>query len=230
MLMAGSAPSGTAVRGALLLALTFASGAIDAISYLGLGRVFTGNMTGNMILLGLAAARVQGLEALRSATAFAGFAIGVVLAARLLGRGVQAGVWPRRVTWALTIDLALLVALTAGWMASGGHPERPWLQVLIVFSGAAMGVQSAAMQRLAVPSVSTTYVTGTLTSVFMELALLGHPARGWGLRAGVVLALGVGAVLDGLVLLHWPVFAPLIPLAALAAVTATAAWAFRERS
>jgi uncharacterized membrane protein YoaK (UPF0700 family) len=40
------------VRDLLLMALTFSSGAIDAISYLALGKVFTAFMTGNIVFLG----------------------------------------------------------------------------------------------------------------------------------------------------------------------------------
>ncbi|MFI5268085.1 MAG: YoaK family protein, partial [Chloroflexota bacterium] len=213
--MVNTAFSNHSVRNALLVALTFTSGAIDATSYLGLGRVFTANMTGNMVLLGLAAGRVQGLEALRSGTAFAGYVIGVVIGARLLGRRRDADVWPRRVTLALAIELVLLCGMTAGWLLTGAQPVRPWLEILIAFSAAAMGIQSAAAQRLAVPGVATTYVTGTLSSVVTELGLFGHPTTGWPLRAGVVLGLGAGAGLDALVLLHWPLLAPLVPLLAL---------------
>src|SRR5260370_15104879 len=35
-----------------LLVLTFTTGLVDAASYLGLGHVFTANMTGNIVLLG----------------------------------------------------------------------------------------------------------------------------------------------------------------------------------
>lgn len=202
------------------MALTFASGAIDATSYLGLGRVFTANMTGNLVLLGLAAGRVQGLEALRSGTAFAGYALGVTVASRLLGRDLRSHAWPSRVTAALAVELAPLAALAVGWVLTGGKPVRPWLELLIASSAMAMGVQSAAVQRLAVPSISTTYVTGTVTSLFTELALFGHPATGWPLRAAVITALVAGAGLDALLLLQAPLLAPLLPLLVLAAVTA----------
>jgi uncharacterized membrane protein YoaK (UPF0700 family) len=230
-LVSGPQSGGHSVRDALLISLTFVSGAIDAISYLGLGRVFTANMTGNLVLLGLAAGRVQGLEALRSGTAFAGYAIGVVIGSRVMGRvAAERDVWPRHVTRALAIEVALLAALTAGWLLAGAQPVRPWLEVLIAFSAAAMGIQSCAAQRLAVPSVSTTYVTGTLTSAVADLALLGAATTGWPLRASVVLALVVGAGLDALVLLHWPLLAPLIPLVALAAIAAIAAKSFPKPS
>src|SRR5437868_15296221 len=44
-----------------LLALTFTTGLVDAVSYLGLGRVFTANMTGNVVLLGFGVAGAGGL-------------------------------------------------------------------------------------------------------------------------------------------------------------------------
>ncbi len=214
------------VRNLLLIALTFASGAVDATSYLGLGRVFTANMTGNFVLFGLGVARVQGLEVLRSGMAFVGYVAGVAVSARVLGRGGANDVWAARVTVVLALETAMLGALTAGWLATGAAPVRPWLEVLIVCSGMSMGMQSSAAQRLAVPSVSTTYVTGTLTSAVTELALFGHPTSGWPLRACVVLSLGVGAGIEAVILLHVALLAPFLPLLVLAAITATAARRF----
>jgi len=219
--------SDSSVRNALLVALTFVAGAVDATSYLGLGRVFTANMTGNMILLGLGAGRIQGLDVLRSGTAFVGFAVGVAIGARILGRSGSPEIWHRRVTVALGIETVLLGSFAVGWLWTSAEPQRPWLEALIAISAGAMGIQSAAAQRLAVASVSTTFVTGTLTSVITQLALFGHPTTGWPLRAGVVLALTLGAGADAVVLLHAPVLAPLVPLLALAAVVATAARCFR---
>ena len=46
--------SAAARRDLLLLGLTWAAGFVDAVSYLGLGNVFTANMTGNTMLLGIA--------------------------------------------------------------------------------------------------------------------------------------------------------------------------------
>jgi uncharacterized membrane protein YoaK (UPF0700 family) len=51
----------------LLLALsllTLVTGLVDAACYLGLGRVFTANMTGNVVLLAFGAAGAQGLPVL----------------------------------------------------------------------------------------------------------------------------------------------------------------------
>ena len=75
-------------RDAMVLVLTWAAAGIDAISYLGLGHVFTANMTGNTVLLGLAIGQGQGLAALGSIVALAGFALGVAISA-LVHRGAD---------------------------------------------------------------------------------------------------------------------------------------------
>src|SRR5258707_6759506 len=73
-----------------LIALTFTTGLVDAVSYLGLGRVFTANMTGNVVLLGFGIAGSGGLPVLAPIISLAAFLIGAVvggiLAERLLER------------------------------------------------------------------------------------------------------------------------------------------------
>ncbi|MBA2696132.1 MAG: DUF1275 domain-containing protein, partial [Actinobacteria bacterium] len=73
----------------LMLALTFSTGVIDAVGYLGLDRVFTGNMTGNVVLLGMAVAGDTNLPSLRLALALLFFMMGAVLAGRLLRKGAE---------------------------------------------------------------------------------------------------------------------------------------------
>ena len=68
---------------ALLMVLTIIAGVIDAISVLGLGRVFTANMTGNTVFLGFALAGVPGFSPLRSVAALAAFLVGAVVGGRL---------------------------------------------------------------------------------------------------------------------------------------------------
>ena len=46
---------------ALMLVLTFTTGINDAVGYLGLDKVFTGNMTGNVVILGMALTGADGL-------------------------------------------------------------------------------------------------------------------------------------------------------------------------
>src|SRR5881397_3790090 len=73
-----------------LLALTFTTGLVDAVSYLGLGRVFTANMTGNVVLLGFGIAGSGGLPVLAPIISLVAFLLGAVvggiLSKRLLER------------------------------------------------------------------------------------------------------------------------------------------------
>ena len=69
---------------ALMLALTFSTGIIDAVGYLGLDRVFTGNMTGNVVILGMGLAGADDLALLGPAVALVSFMAGAVIGGRVL--------------------------------------------------------------------------------------------------------------------------------------------------
>ena len=69
-----------------LLAMTAVTGLIDAVSFLSLGRVFTANMTGNIVILAFATARVPGLSIARSLTALLAFLAGAMLGGRIMAR------------------------------------------------------------------------------------------------------------------------------------------------
>ena len=63
-------------RDSLVLLLAWAAGSVDAIGFLGLGHVFTANMTGNTVLLGLSLGEGRSLAALANVTALSGFILG----------------------------------------------------------------------------------------------------------------------------------------------------------
>ena len=152
------------IRNGLLLLLACAAGAIDAISYLGLGRVFTANMTGNTVLLGLALVQADRQEALRASLALVGFLGGGILGAWVVEKGPSAGLWPRTVTVALGLEWGFLLVFAVGWLYIGGEASTFAARgSLIVLSALAMGVQSAAARRLEVSGIATTYITGTVT-------------------------------------------------------------------
>ena len=156
-------------RDLMLLALTWAAGNIDAIGYLGLGRVFTANMTGNTVLLGLHLGQEQGAAALRAFVALVSFGVGLVMGALIVERIRGTGPWPPAVTWALALEAAMLAAFAAGMYLTASLREVIEAQALIAVSAIAMGIQSAAVRRLNVPGIATTYVTGTLTTAVTSL-------------------------------------------------------------
>src|SRR5271155_5738224 len=89
-----------------LLVLTFTTGLVDATSYLGLGRVFTANMTGNIVFLGFGIAGSGGLPVVAPLISLGAFLMGAgaggVLAAKMADRH------PRHFAWALAIEVSLI--------------------------------------------------------------------------------------------------------------------------
>src|SRR5438132_9567142 len=69
-----------------LLVLTFTTGLVDAVSYLGLGRVFTANMTGNVVLLGFGLAGGSGLPVLAPVISLGCFLVGAGAGGALVHR------------------------------------------------------------------------------------------------------------------------------------------------
>jgi len=156
--------AGTRSLTACILALAVAAGFVDAASYLGLGKIFTANMTGNTVLLGVAVATGSGSDAARAVTALGGFTLGVGLAVLVLGR--LKGTWPHNSAAALLLEVAALVALLTLWTVVGvGSLRFP----LIALSAISMGVQSAIVRAAETGGVATTYVTGTLTGAVARL-------------------------------------------------------------
>src|ERR1700738_1222910 len=110
------------LRDLLLNALTVSSGAVDAISFLNLGKVFTAFMTGNIAFLGLRVAGADGPGAAAILVSMTAFAVGVYLSTRIIKPSQGSGVWPRRVTVALGVSLIGHAVFLAVWFASHGHP------------------------------------------------------------------------------------------------------------
>jgi uncharacterized membrane protein YoaK (UPF0700 family) len=212
-------------RDLLLVALTFAAGAVDAIVFLRL-EVFTAVMTGNIVLLGLAIGQGAFRNALRSLIALAAYAGGVLAAARLVGATPRETVWPTHVTRALAIEFALQAAFLGGWILTDARPDGLAAASLIAVSGVAMGIQAASARTIA-PHLSTTYVTGTITALLSELSALGGIGPDARRRAAIVVALGLGAVCSALVLTSAALLAPALPLAVVGIVVVIAATRFR---
>jgi uncharacterized membrane protein YoaK (UPF0700 family) len=199
-----------------LLVLTFTTGLIDAVSYLALGQVFTANMTGNVIFLGFGVAGAGGLTVvgpLVSLVAFlAGAGCGGLLAARFAGRH------PEHVARTLAIEVGLLL-LACGWCAAVEIRERDIsAYVVIALLALAMGVRNATVRKLAVPDLTTTVLSLTLTGLAAESPVTGGSGRGSARRIAAVCAMLLGA-LAGALLLEVGIVLPLAAAAALALAT-----------
>ena len=185
----------------VLLGLTVVTGVVDAVSFLFLGRVFVANMTGNVVFIGFAVAGAPGLSAWVCLTALAGFALGSIAGGRL-----ARAFGPERRRWlmlAMTGETALvgtvlLLSGAGGLHASGGLGR--YLAALIL--AAAMGVQNATARALAVPDLTTTVLTLTLTGLSAD-SMFGSGKRipPWR-RIASVSAMLAGALVGAALVLH----------------------------
>ncbi|WP_432082668.1 YoaK family protein [Streptomyces sp. WAC 04229] len=173
-----------------MLALTFATGVVDAVGYLRLDQVFAGNMTGNVVILGMAATGGTGLPVLGPVAALAAFLAGAATAGRVL-RTAAPG-WSSRCT-ALLGGVGLLLTATAIGLALVGaeSPDsRVWMAASLAL---AMGAQAATARHLAVKDVTTVVVTSTLTGLAADSRLGAARGRGALRRTAAVTLIVLGA-------------------------------------
>jgi uncharacterized membrane protein YoaK (UPF0700 family) len=201
-----------------LLVLTFTTGVVDAASYLGLGHVFTANMTGNVVLLGFGIAGSGGLPVVAPLVSLLAFLAGSVLGARL------AGSLPRRsthlarslLTEASAVALAALLAI-----AVTITPDRLSGDLVIALLAFGMGTRNATVKRIGFPDLTTTVLTMTLTGLATDSPAAGGSGEGSVRRVAAVLAMLVGAIAGALLLkVH------LALVLAAAALLALLTWAY----
>jgi len=204
----------------LLLALAVGAGVVDALSYLGLGKVFTANMTGNTVLLGVAVATGNGADAARSGVALGSFCVGVAAGVALTRTRRP---WPRAVAPALWLEAAALSLLLVLWAAAGVASTR---FVLVAAAGVAMGSQSAAVRGSDVRGVNTTFMTSTLMNAIARtvLRIRGIPEsdEGPSLPAAAWVVYGVAALAGALIEHAWGAVVVAVPLAIVCAIALVA--------
>jgi uncharacterized membrane protein YoaK (UPF0700 family) len=221
----------TGLRDLLLNALTVSSGAVDAISFLALGKVFSAFMTGNIAFLGLrvaGAARAPGGVAIF--VSMAAFAVGVYLSHRIVKASETFGIWSQRVTVALGVSLIPHAVFLAVWFASNGQPSIDVTHVLLALWALAMGMQSAAVRTLHVAGVFTTAATATIIFLVGDITNWSATVAERHRLAGVLVSLLVGATAGGLLLVHAYIYAPVLPFVMTAVAVATASIAWREKT
>lgn len=147
----------------VLLVLTFTTGVLDAVSYLGLGQVFTGLQTGNVVVLGFALAGTHGFTVAPPVVSLASFFAGAWLGGRLATRLSR-----RHRRWfalalALEAVLVAIAALAAAGLSAGVATDRGLAVIALLAAG--MGLRSATVRRLGVSELTTTVVTSTITAL-----------------------------------------------------------------
>ncbi len=176
----------------LMLALTFSTGVIDAVGYLGLDRVFTGNMTGNVVILGMGLAGANDLPIAGPAVALISFMVGAAVGGRVL-KPVSGG-WTSRTTALFTTVGVMMSGTAATLFLLGNEPERPAELVITAVLAIAMGIQAATARQLAVKDVTTVVVTSLITGLAADSPFGRGISQPWIRRIAALGLISAGAV------------------------------------
>ncbi|MEO8854283.1 MAG: YoaK family protein [Ginsengibacter sp.] len=212
----------------MLVLMASVAGSIDVMSYFKLGHVFTANMTGNTILLGLSVGQGNIASALHQLTALAGFFSGAFLGAYIVQNSRKG--WSHYITISIAIETFIIMILVFTWFTGPDIQNNYVLFTSIALSSIAMGIQSATIRHLNIPGVVTTFMTGTITSIgmnaiagfkkgFKEKVKDGLPGliitrnleERIKLQVVIFFAYGLTAVITGWLEFHDSFFLPLLP-------------------
>ena len=205
-----------------LLGMTAVTGLVDAVSFLCLGRVFTANMTGNVVLLAFATAHVSGLSIARSLTALMAFLIGAMVGGRIMARA-SADSQIRFAAHAFLLEVAFLLAASFCAIGYRGDVQEDSIQpfALIALTALAMGIRNAVVRKLAIPDLTTTVLTLTITSIGADSSLANGKNPRAARRFASVTSMFFGAAL-GAVVIHYSISAALWLAAAISAICGAA--------
>jgi uncharacterized membrane protein YoaK (UPF0700 family) len=204
----------------LLIAMTVVTGLVDAFSYLVLGHVFVANMTGNVVFLGFAVAGAHGFSIAASLVALVAFGFGSVIGGRITARyGHHRG---RHLATAMAAESVFLAVSVVLALWSSNAPQHFFRYALIVVLSLATGIQNASIRKLAIPDLTTTVLTMTVTGIGADSALGGGTGSKSGRRLLAVAAMFIGALVGALLVLHVRI---VVPLAIALVVIVGVAWA-----
>ena len=181
----------------LLLVLTFSTGIIDGICYLGLDQVFTANMTGNVLILGMGLAGGQHVPTAGPLVALLAYVVGAAIAGYAF-RNQRAG-WSATTT-GLFAGVGVGVLAASSVAALVGSPSRWHLLVVVAVLGTSMGIQAATARHLSVKDLTTVVVTSTLTGLAADYFQDTRGREAWVRRVSAVVALASGAAVGALLL------------------------------
>jgi uncharacterized membrane protein YoaK (UPF0700 family) len=218
----------------IIVLFTLTAGALDAITFL-TAHVFTANMTGNTVLLGLYLGQGQGAAALHSLVALGGYVLGVALGVVLMGDEREPAGQRPAVLRAVLVETVALVGFAVVCFVPPSPDELTRTRILVGCSAIAMGIQSAAVMRLQLPGLMTTYITGTITTLVCGVVgRLRSPTtradtdgpefeRRAALQLLVFATYGLAALATAVLHARWPGAVALIPLSAITLVAVAVA-------
>jgi uncharacterized membrane protein YoaK (UPF0700 family) len=111
---------------------------------------------------------------------------------------------------ATSFQVVLLGASVVVAAVSGDPVAGAYQYALIVLLGISMGIQNAAVRKLAVPDLTTTVLTLTITGVAADSRLAGGAGSAAGRRLVAVTAMLLGATAGAALALHVDIVTPLV--------------------
>lgn len=142
----------------VILLLCALSGVIDVLGYIGLSHVFTANMTGNIVLLGIGIGDAREVVLSNAALSLVGFVIGIVFTVFIQRKGGKS-----KSILTLEFILILLSALIILFIPIEGVISS----IILLILSASMGMQTIAGRNLKIAGLSSTVLTSTLAA-FVE--------------------------------------------------------------
>jgi uncharacterized membrane protein YoaK (UPF0700 family) len=206
---------------ALLIGLTLFTGLVDAVSILALGRVFVANMTGNVVFVAFAVAGAAGFSLASSLAALAGFVAGAGAGGRLIR--ILGNDRARLLAVGSSIELVLVMTALLVVVASDSAPSSAGQAVAAAALALGTGLQNAVVRRLAVPDLTTTVLTMTLTGIAADIRA-GQPSPAFTRRVLAVVTMFLGAVIGAVLVLQVDTTSALAVATAVLAVVAVAAF------
>ena len=152
---------------ALASFLTWIAGFVDAVGYLSLQHIYTANMSGNSVAIGIQFASQNWQETAKRFLPVVGYVIGLLFCRILIGLGAR-----KRIRTIASVSWMCEIALLVPACMSSAGDGRSWPVASIVYIGllaAAMGIQNATLTHFSSLTINTGFVTGTLVK-FAEQA------------------------------------------------------------
>lgn len=187
--------------------LTAICALLDVVCFMGLGGVFAGMMTGNLLLLAVSVGNdADSVTLLRQVTPILCFSLGALLGGRLMR--LSTPLRERRVGF--VVEWLLLVLATGiAWL---GQPETGnWAgQSIVALLGLAMGAHGAMVRRFGIPDLATNVMTTTLAN-WMSDTRAANGSHPHSARRGVSILVFLCSGVLGALLWKWGgLLAPLV--------------------
>ncbi len=197
-----------------LILLTLVAGLVDSVTYIRLGHVFVANMTGNIVFIGFALAGAN-ISLVGSLIALVCFMAGARIGGRNVARyGKQRFTLLHRTVLNMSVTLVIALTLSIIW---GNQLKTAEEYILITLLGLTMGLQNTTARALAVPDLTTTVFTMSLTGLVAD-STQSFNKKSVIRRLIAIFTIFIGAFVGGIFAVHHNIVIPIAIAAALVLV------------